>query len=422
MELNKQLQPIVESIINGIKVNLEEEVRTKITEEVVRTIGQKELDNIITHKIDSVIETKMTDFNLVDISHQKVNDLVSKTVKTVSEKVLSAADALIVTEIQQQLTKMDVNTVVNEIVRSKLDTTINLKTFPEQSIPAKSINWNDYTISGDLIKGGIVNEFGCTGIEDRATFVQLTLMDHASAFEGPVYAPEIKVRGQLEVQGDLIVKGKMPKDTPMFLDLVAESSKKTLEDIDADLFKNYSHIIYDEIKERGIELKRVLSDGKQVVDGNQLGYHITDTNIQRLGMVLDLQTRGESYLSGTLYSSNKRVGINTIEPGSVFTLWDQEVEIVMNKRQQDVGYIGTTRRQNLVLGSADNNNITLTIDGEAVIPKIRIGKVSMTSAEAAPRTAGSSGAIVYNENPAAGQYIGWVCLGGTRWAGFGRIE
>lgn len=422
MEINEQLQPIVESIITGIRVNLEEEVKTKITEEVIRTIGQSELDKIITHKIDSVVETKMTDFNVVEISEQKVNDLVAKTVKTVSEKVLAVADDLIVREIQTQLTKMDVKTVVNEIVKSKLDTTINLKTFPEQSIPAKSINWQDYTISGDLINGGIINSFGSVGIEDRATFVQLTLMDHASAFEGPVYAPEVKVRGLLEVQGDLIVKGTVPKDTPMFQDLVEESSKKTLADINDELFRNYSHIVYDEIKERGIELKRVLNDGKQAIDGKQLGYHITDSNLQRLGIVSDLQTQGESYLSTTLYVSGKRVGVNTIEPSTTFTLWDEEVEMVMTKRQTDVGYFGTHRRQNVVLGSANNSNITLTVDGEAIIPKIRIGKVSMTSAETAPRTAGNIGEIVYNENPAPGQYIGWVCLGGTRWAGFGRIE
>ena len=33
-----------------------------------------------------------------------------------------------------------------------------------------------------------------------------------------------------------------------------------------------------------------------------------------------------------------------------------------------------------------------------------------------------TGTIVWNENPAQGGPVGWICLGGTRWAKFGIIE
>lgn len=325
-------------------------------------------------------------------------------------------------EVSKKLNDLDINMVVNEVVKNKLQTLISLNDFPERSIPHTSIVFDGLKLSGDLIRGGIIQEFGSTGIEDLATKVQMTVLDQAVTFETALWAPEVKVKGDITVEGDLVIKGEIPTDSPAFLKLTEYSAKKTVESLNTHLFESFSDIIFNKIKNEGIELDIIKQQGKEVVVGNQLGYHITDTNIQRVGLVRDFNSVGDTYLSETLYASGNRVGINTIDPSAVFSVWDQECEININKRQQDVGFIGTPRRQELVVGANNKENIRLDVEGATHINRLVVNNIPMSSLPAVPNTEGERGEIYWNEDPDLGDFIGWVCLGGTRWAGFGRIE
>jgi hypothetical protein len=138
--------------------------------------------------------------------------------------------------------------------------------------------------------------------------------------------------------------------------------------------------------------------------------------------VNDLQTSGENLLVDTLYITSKRVGINTIEPSWALSIWDEEVELAFSKRSQDTAYINTPRNQTLVLGSNNRQNLVLNPDGSVDIDNLRVGNVPMSSATAIPNYNSITGTIVWNESPGPGGAVGWVCLGGTRWAKFGIIE
>jgi hypothetical protein len=48
-----------------------------------------------------------------------------------------------------------------------------------------------------------LKNFGSTGIDDRATQVQMTLMDQAVAFERAVWTPSAIIKGKLTVEGEL---------------------------------------------------------------------------------------------------------------------------------------------------------------------------------------------------------------------------
>ena len=104
-------------------------------------------------------------------------------------------------------------------------------------------------------------------------------------------------------------------------------------------------------------------DGEAAITSNKIGIRITESNLQKLGVVRELQTSGETFLSESLYVSNKRVGVNTIDPGHALSVWDQEVEIVTGKRSQDVGMIGTVRNQDLLITSNNKNNLIIYITG-----------------------------------------------------------
>lgn len=325
-------------------------------------------------------------------------------------------------EVSKRLASINLNLIVEEVVKSQIKSIIQLHDFPEGSISHRSIRFDGFALTGDNIKGGIIEQFGSVGIEDRATHVQMTLMDHATVFEGPLWAPTAAIKGDLAVEGNLLVKGDVPADSPLFTNIVNHSAIQVREILNEELFSGYTNVIYNKLATEGIDLDRITQGGKEIVKGNQLGYHITDTNIQRVGIVRDFQSTGENLLSDTLYVSNRRVGVNTIDPSASLAVWDEEVEIAVNKRKQDVGYISTPRRQQLILGSNNKENLVLDVDGSVQITRLVVGRTVMSSSPAIPNYEGQRGDIVYNELPDLGSPIGWVCLGGTRWAKFGKIE
>jgi hypothetical protein len=216
--------------------------------------------------------------------------------------------------------------------------------------------------------------------------------------------------------------GNINTASPAFATIITHSAEAVTANLDTALFTKFSDIVFARIQSEGIALDQITQNGKEVVKGSQLGYHIVDTNIQRLGLIRDLQTQGEAYLSSTLYTTAGRVGVNTMDPSAVLSVWDEEVEINFGKRSQDTAIINTPRYQTLVLGANGNNNLTLTPDGSVEVDRITIGTVIMTSATTIPNYSGITGQIVWNQAPAPGSAIGWVCLGGTRWAKFGIIE
>lgn len=349
-------------------------------------------------------------------------NLVNSLVDQISKQIIESAKKQVGDDVKRQLAQIDLRRLVDDIVSVKLESLIKLTTFPEQSIDHKAINFNGLVLNGNMLKGGIIENFGSTGIEDRATTVKLTIMDHASAFEGPIFAPSADIKGTLTVDGDLIVKGEIPSDSNVFKKIVEHSAKQVQANLNEELFQNYSDIIAKNIRDSGLDLDKLTQGGKEIVSGNKLGYHITDTNIQRLGVVTDLQTKGEALLTNTLYVTDGRVGVNTMDPSSTFVVWDEEVEMIVTKRKQDVGYIGTPRRQALVVGSNNKENIILDIDGSVQIEELLIGRMRMVSSNAVPNYEGQRGDIVWNEEPSVDSIIGWVCIDGSRWAGFGRIE
>lgn len=351
-----------------------------------------------------------------------INQSLHSVVAGLMENLQSEVQQKIQQEIAQRIASLDIKLIVNDVVASKLQSLITLHDFPERSIAHTSINFDKFAMSGDYIKGGIIEKFGSTGIEDLATAVRMTLMDHAVAFEGPVFAPSAAIKGDLTVDGNLIVKGEVPSDSAMFTKLKAAAAIEVRELLNEELFSKYSDIIYNKIATAGVDLDKITQGGRDVVKGPQLGYHIVDSNLQRVGVVKDLQTSGENLLSETLYVSNRRVGVNTLDPSAALSVWDEEVELVIAKRKQDVGFIGTQRRQNLVLGSNSKENIRLDIDGNTQIDNLTVGKVPMSSAAVVPNYSGTAGQVVWNEQPSLGGPMGWVCLGATRWANFGIID
>ena len=294
--------------------------------------------------------------------------------------------------------------------------------FPNNSINWRAIDSSSISLNGNQISGGIITNFGSTGIDDRATSCQITILDQHTVVENKLVTVASDIRGTLTVDGDFILKGSMPVDCQGFKNIVEAATIEVTNGLDEDFFKNYSEIIFNKIREEGLDLEKITIGGEVVIEQNSLAKKITTSNLQKLGRVQDLQSQGETWLSETLYTSSNRVGINTIEPSHALSIWDQEVEIIAGKRSQDVAILGTVRHNELIITSNNKKNLICYPDGSVKIDNLQLGSVKMNSADHAPNYDEPKGTIVWNSVPDIGQPIGWVSLGGARWAKFGTRQ
>jgi hypothetical protein len=231
----------------------------------------------------------------------------------------------------------------------------------------------------------------------------------------------LQVEGTTVINGDIVLNGSVPPESSFYTSIIDSAVQGVKSSMDQEFFGDYSTVIFNKIKEEGLDLNRITLNGTEVITGNKLNYGITDTNITRLGMVNDLQTAGETYLSERLYVSKNKVGIGTIEPEHSLTVWDQEVELGFGKRLKDTGWIGTTRKQNLILSANNQDNLVLNEDGTVSVKKLTINKITIISAASTPSDAQPRGTVAFNENPAPGQPVGWVSLGNGSWSKFGTV-
>ena len=284
----------------------------------------------------------------------------------------------------QQRALERIDAVITDIVNQKLQTI----DFPDSSIPASKININGLRISKSAIQDHV---FG-SGIEDIADSVQLTVMDGAVVVENDLVTNSIKAT---TVTADTLIVKDFATDQPWYAtmkqDVLASIPKPETP-------KDWSFKIAE-------------MDAKIQVNAarNQLK---------------ELEVSGEAMLSDVLYTTpgNKRVGINTMEPSDALTVWDQETEVVIGKHANQEGYIGTRRRQALNIGANNKVSIKVRSDGTVSIDKLELLGRTIGSSKTIPGHAAKRGDIVLNDNPTVGSYVGWVCLDGIRWAGYGKIE
>jgi len=297
----------------------------------------------------------------------KIHTSLQPYIKSIQERALERIDA-----------------VISDIVNQKLQTI----DFPDSSIPASKINVNGLRISKSTIQDHV---FGA-GIEDIADTVQLTVMDGAVVVENDLITNSIKAT---TVTADTLIVKDFATDQPWYATMK--------QDVLASVPKPETP------KDWSFKIAEMDAKIQVNADRNQLN---------------ELEVSGEALLSDVLYTTpgNKRVGINTMEPSDALTVWDQETEVVIGKHASQEGYIGTRRRQDLNIGANNTVGIKVRSDGSVSIDKLELLGRTIGSIKTIPGHAAKKGDIVLNDNPTVGCYVGWVCLDGIRWAGYGKIE
>ena len=280
-----------------------------------------------------------------------------------------------------------VRTRIDEVLEKVIRDTVDNIDFPESSIPPSSIDWSEFSISKHNVQGFR----DLSGIEDFSNSVELTLLDGAVVAENSLITQDLTV-DVLTVNDDLHIN---------------DSSMNKITD---RVIASLPAVDKIEVKDYAPDISRL---EKQISDAATRSHHLKE-----------LEVSGEALLSDVLYTTpgNRRVGINTMEPSDALTVWDNEVEIVVGKHKVQEGYIGTRRRQTVNIGA--NNKVGITVNSEGVvgIDKLQLMGRTISDSSTVPGHAARRGDLVLNNNVKQGDYIGWVCLDGLRWAGFGKVE
>ena len=227
------------------------------------------------------------------------------------------------------------------------------------------------------------------------------------------------VAARLDIAGDAKISGNVNID---FIDRVADRTvERITNQYNQGTFDQYCDRVFEKIDAQGLDSLKVRVEGQAIVANGRLADKIVESNLQRVGALRELQVIGETVLDETVYVSSKRMGINTMDPERALDIWDQEVQIVFGKQQRDTAFLGTTKNQKLILGTAGREQLSINPDGTVSTPFMKINQVVHTSSAQQPIDNRPAGQIVWNEQPIIGSPIGWVSLGGARWARFGTI-
>lgn len=416
MDLSKQIDSIVKGIVSEIQTKVVDQVLQNITEQISTTIVNEIQTQLDTYNYDELIQNLVESKVVDSINPASIEKRIDSLSGIITNNLEIEARASVNDLVNQRVKNLNFNDLLSSTIAAELNDRVKEIKFPDNSIPVSSIKVSDLKLTGDQIVGGIIKNFGSTGIDDQATSCIVTILDQAVVVENNL------VTLDLTVQGNLDVKGTVPEDSEFYKKLTSSVTNSVQSGLNDVLFTNFSDIIFNKIKDDGIDLNKITINGAEVINGTGLGYNITDSNLQKVGLLKELQVQGESLLAETVYVGNKRMGVNTLEPSAALAVWDEEVEVTVSKEQTNFARFGTPRNQKLVIGSNRHNNLVLHEDGKTQIDSLQIGAALITADNKPPSYASQRGHIVFNTNPNPGGPLGWVCLGAANWANFGIID
>ena len=413
---------ILSGLVDNLSQQILKEVSAKVNNSLQDTIN-RQLDAInVAARVD---EAAKAEARVAAVQYKpklgEIDKQLAASTKAIVDNISTTASRLVNEAITARISSIDFDGAIASALTSIIDSKLKDFTFPNESINSTAIKQVG-TISGDTVKGGIITEFGSTGIDDKATGCRVTIMDDVTVIENNLLTKDLIVKGNTIFEGNLSLNGTIVETSPGFVTVVSAAKKQVQEELNDELFTKFSKHLYNEIDANGLDLNQIKLNGVDLVVGNRLDNAIIESNLQKVGVLHELMVRGETLIYNTLYTGSKRVGVNTMEPSSALTIWEEEIDINIGKRQQGVAQIWSNRDQLLVIGTNGKSNLLLNTDGSVTIPRLQLGTTSISTSPTPPNNDTEKGSIVFNSNPSIGGPLGWVSLGQARWANFGIIE
>lgn len=404
---------VISNLTRNLSSNIAFIMNTVVSDYDIRS----QLQNLLEERVNKAVgiyKWPNTDTFRDPVQTPELNGLLTEF-KTQTDRFLEILTKSVQEQIFDRLSQFDFRHLITDNVTAVVKDMMvrGLFKFPDRSITGISVAPDGLLVKAENILPGVIKQFESVGIQDRATRCQLSILDEATVFENKLITKDLEVVGTVNFRGEV---------DPVFLDKMADKAIEKIEGKhNQGVYDQYAVRVIDLLNETGINADKVFFEHGPILDNSGLHSRITESNLQRVGQLRELQVVGESLFAETVYVSNRRMGINTRDPEKVLDIWDQETQIVVGKRSKDLGMIGTPQNQQLLLSSNFKNNLLLKPDGSVTVEQLYIGNTKHTSGRQMPMDDRPIGHIVWNENPYIGGPIGWVSLGGARWASFGTI-
>jgi hypothetical protein len=271
----------------------------------------------------------------------------------------------------------------------------------------------------EQLADAIKRDFRTAGIIDQSASTQLTVMDgvvvveHETVTHDLTVEHDVTIKGDVLIQGAVGIQGRINTDNETWQDLSRHVGNVTYDRIKKDFAKELMDTVIQSTKS-GIDIENITVGGQSLISGDTLSAGVTRTAIKKIGILEDLEVSGISNLAKTLTVQKNRVGVNTQEPDSALSVWDEETNLALGKYSKNTSFVGSNRRQNLVIGVNRQNNIEIDSEGMVTIQRLRVGRNIMSWGTEVPGYSGTKGDIVFNTNANDGIFA-WVCLGAFRW-------
>lgn len=349
-----------------------------IESDTLAAMIEKQIRDAVDRSVEGYIEQTIAQLTLDPAWIEKVENLVNQNFQRRFNERLSLVD-------------------VNSLIRDHIDAGI------------------------DRFKQRLLADFNTDGIKDLAQQVELTVMDQAVVVENQLATRELSVEEDAKVKGtldinNLCVRGTINTDNRSWNELAQRAADQALASMTETWINELVTRVLDRARDNGgIDFNSVRIDGEALVEGNRLGSHITESNIQSTGPLRELSVTGHAKLNETVTVNRRRVGINTEDPEMALSVWDEEVSIVAGKIKQQTAYLGTSRLSNLSIGVNRVAQIELDTDGLTTIKQLRVGQHRISHDREIPGYSGTRGDIVFNSDPKPDAPFAWVCLGGFKW-------
>lgn len=420
------LNEIVEQAVNNQVQSLldNSELMSKIESQVVDSIQQRivaKFANIsaVPELVETVQNSVVTMFDRgqvpgIDrfVDHKKIQLTVDSAVQ---QLVNSTIDNLVV----DPAWVAKIENIVNVNMSSKMGQQLrnfDINRAIVQEIDAGVDRWQD-RFKKDFKTNGIIDSAETTQVAISNEGVVLsgtTVATDAEIKNNIVVANNASIHGTLEVE-NLVLRGRINTDNASWNELVEVMSAQIVQIVDDRWKAEMVDSVLKQAKSSGIDFGRVRVDGHYLVENNCLSPKITESNIETVGTLKNLSTRGSVDLSGTVHVVNKRLGVNTAHPEMVLSVWDEEVCIVAGKVAEKQAFIGTSRLQQLNIGVNRETAIEINTDGVTAVKHLQVDRFRIGHAAATPGHSGTRGDFLINSDLKPGQPFAWTCLGGFKW-------
>jgi hypothetical protein len=342
-----------------------------------------------------------------------------------------------------------------------------------QSNPVPKPEILDRELSGNKINGGTITNFKSVGIVDEANQVALTVHNNGITVEAMNVQSinnDLTVNGQLNVAGEITatrlhvdeISADIRNERTTPLEFKAENqslSNKGLIWTGIDYTKQF---VFKHAPDRlwsseDIDIdndKCYRIDSLPVLNLNKLGDSVTQSNLQSVGTLQNLNVDGSVTIDNFVYydANSQRLGIGTSEPNAMFSVKSLDHEFVVDETEDRKFKIGTYTTSGINIITDDTDRITINAVGDIELKnKVTVrGKfginVNNFSDDADITTSGPmriqgkkfevgseqpstgnylQGDIVWNTNPIPTGYVGWICVRNGNpgeWKPFGLIQ